>query len=209
MSVHPLQLQQLQLFWKGFQQGLGVFMGIFDHSSRSAFVRSHTDVGREGLALSLRSNSSQRCSIGLRSGLCAGQSSSSTPNSLIHVFMDLALCTGAQSCWNRKGPSPNCSHKVGSMELSNISWYAEAFRVPFTGTKGPSPAPEKQPHTIIPPPPNFTLGTMQSDKFCSLGNLQTQTRSSDCQMEKCYSSLQRTRLHCSRVQWWCALHHCI
>ena len=28
-----------------------VFMGIFDHSSRSTFVRSHTDVGREGLAL--------------------------------------------------------------------------------------------------------------------------------------------------------------
>ena len=140
-------------------------MGIFDHSSRSAFVRSHTDVGREGLALSLRSNSSQRFSIGLRSGLCAGQSSSSTPHSLIHVFMDFALCTGAQSCWNRKGPSPNCSHKVGSMELSKISWYAEAFRVPFTGTKGPRPVPEKQPHTIIPPPPNFTLGTMQSDKF--------------------------------------------
>ncbi len=118
-------------------------MGIFYHSSRSAFVRSDTDVGREGLARSLCSNSSQRCSIGLRSGLCAGQSSSSTPNSLIHVFMDLALCTGAQSCWNRKGPSPICSHKVGSMEFSKISWYAEAFRVPFTGTKGPSPAPEK------------------------------------------------------------------
>ena len=88
--------------------------------------------------------------------LC-GQSSSSTPNSLIHVFMDLALCTGAQSCWNRKEPSPNCSHKVGSIELSNISWYAEAFSVLFTGTKGPSPAPEKQPHTIIPPPPTLHL----------------------------------------------------
>ena len=67
-----------------------------------------------------------------------------------------ALCTGAQSCWNRKGPSPNCSYKVGSMELSNISWCAEAFKVPFTGTKGPSPGPGKQPHAIIPPPPNFT-----------------------------------------------------
>ena len=117
-SVHRLQLYELQLFWEGFPQRLGVFIGIFDHSSRSAFVRSHTDVGQEGLALSLRCNSPQRCSIGLRSGLCAGQSSSSTPNSLIHT--DLALCTGAQLCWNRKGPSPNCSHKVGSVELSNI-----------------------------------------------------------------------------------------
>ncbi len=31
--------------------------------------------------------------------LC-GQSSSSAPNSTIHVFIDLALCTGEQSCWN-------------------------------------------------------------------------------------------------------------
>ncbi|CAI9606058.1 unnamed protein product, partial [Staurois parvus] len=77
---------------------------MFDHSSRSTFVRSGTDVRREGLALSLHCISSQRCSIWLRS---VPKSSSSTPNSLIHVFMDLALCTGAQSCQNRKGPSPN------------------------------------------------------------------------------------------------------
>lgn len=35
--------------------------------------------------------------MGLRSGLYAGQSSSSTLNSPNHVFMDLALCTGPQS----------------------------------------------------------------------------------------------------------------
>ncbi len=72
-----------------------VFMGVFDHSSRSVFVRSGTDVGREGLVYSLSSNSSQLCSIGLRSGLSVGQSSSSTPSSLIHVFMDIVLCTGS------------------------------------------------------------------------------------------------------------------
>uniref|UniRef100_A0AAR2KV08 Uncharacterized protein n=1 Tax=Pygocentrus nattereri TaxID=42514 RepID=A0AAR2KV08_PYGNA len=38
--------------------------------------------------------------------------------------------------------------------------------------------------TMIPPPPNFTLGTMQSDKYCSPGNRQTQTRPMDFQMEK-------------------------
>lgn len=31
----------------------------------------------------------------------------------------------------------------------------------------------------------------------------------DCQIETRDSSLQRTRLHCSTVQWWHALHHCI
>jgi len=102
-----------------------------------------------------------------------------------------------------------CSHKVGSMKFSKMSWYVEALRVPFTGTKGPSPTPEKQPHTIIPPPPNFTLGTMQSGKCRSPGNRQTQTRPSDCQTENRDSSLQRTHLHCSRVQWRRALHHCI
>ena len=66
-------------------------MGIFDHSSRGTFVRSHTDVGREGLALSPRSNSPPRCSIWLRSGLCAGQSSSSTPNSLL-MSLWTSLC---------------------------------------------------------------------------------------------------------------------
>ncbi|KAI4904612.1 hypothetical protein NFI96_005737, partial [Prochilodus magdalenae] len=38
----------------------------------------------------------------------------------------------------------------------------KALRVPFTGTKGPSLTPEPQPHTITPPPPNFTPGTVQS-----------------------------------------------
>ena len=41
-----------------------------------------------------------------------------------------------------------------------MSLYAIALRIPFTGTKGPSPNHEKQSQTIIPPPPNFTVGTM-------------------------------------------------
>ena len=45
-------------------------MGMFDHSSRSAFVRSGTDVDEKAW---LHSNLSQRGSIGLRSKLCAGQ----------------------------------------------------------------------------------------------------------------------------------------
>ncbi|CAI9623250.1 unnamed protein product [Staurois parvus] len=43
---------------------------------------------------------------------------------------------------------------------------------------------------------------MQSGKYHSPGNCQTQTRPSDWQTEKRDSSLQRTRFHCSRVQWW-------
>ncbi|CAI9535290.1 unnamed protein product [Staurois parvus] len=42
---------------------------------------------------------------------------------------------------------------------------------------------------------------MQSGKYCSPGNHQTQTCPSDYKTENRDSSLQRTRLHCSRVQW--------
>ena len=57
---------------------------------RRAFVSSDTDVGREGLAWNFHSSSCQRCLMGLRSGLCVGQSSSSTQNSSYPAFMDLA-----------------------------------------------------------------------------------------------------------------------
>lgn len=88
-------------------------------------------------------------------------------------------------------------HSSRSTELSKIS---------FTETKGLSSTPEKQPHTINPPPPNFTLGPMQSGKHRSPGNPHTQTCPSDCQIKKHDLSLLRTHLHCSRVQWWRALH---
>ena len=65
--------------------------GICFHSATRAFVRSGTDVGRLGVAHSRCSNSSQRCLMVLRSGLCAGQSSSSTPISPNHLCMALAL----------------------------------------------------------------------------------------------------------------------
>ena len=90
--------------------------GTCFHSATRALVRLGTDVGRLGLAHSRCSNSSQRCSMGLRPRFSVGQSSSSTPISTNHFYTGLALCTGALSCWNKKGHSTNCCHKVGSTE---------------------------------------------------------------------------------------------
>ncbi|KAI4881358.1 hypothetical protein NFI96_005816 [Prochilodus magdalenae] len=104
----------------------------------------------------------------------------SLPSSML--WLSLAWPT-ALALIRPKGVPPG-PHKVGSMKWSRVSWSAEALRVPFTGTKGRSLTPEQQPpHTIIPPPPNLTLGTVQSDKYRSPGNHQTQTPPSDCQME--------------------------
>lgn len=112
--------------------------------------------------------------------------------------------------------SPNCCHKVGIIKLSKLSWYADASRVPFTGSKGLRLTLGKQPHIIIPPRPNFLLGTVRSYKYHYPGNHQTQTLPSDYQREKLNLSLQRTFLHCFRVAcftpstwdalhctWWC------
>jgi hypothetical protein len=46
------------------------------------------------------------------------------------------------------------------LESSRMSFYAVELRFHFTGTKGPSPNHDKQPHTIIPPPKIVTVGTM-------------------------------------------------
>jgi hypothetical protein len=85
--------------------------------------------------------------MGLRSGLCAGQSSSYTQISTNHFSIDLALCMGALSCWNSEWPQ-NCCHIVRSIESYRMS-YGVALRYPFTGTKGRSPNHKKQPQIII------------------------------------------------------------
>ncbi len=115
-------------------------------------MRSGTDFGQEVLVHSLHCSSYQQCSMQLRSGLCVSQSSSSKPNPFKHVFVGLVLCTGAQSCWNRKEPSPK--YKVEIILQNVLESCAEALRFSFTENKGSSPTPERQPHTII--PPNFT-----------------------------------------------------
>ena len=54
---------------------------------------------------------------------------------------------------------------------------------------------KKQLHSIIPPPPNCTVGTMQSGRYHSPGIRQTQTLTSDGQIEKRESALHRRRFH--------------
>lgn len=59
-----------------------------------------------------------------------------------HFFTELALCSRALIYWKRKRPCPNCYHKVRSTHLSKMSLCAEAWRIPFIGTRKNSPGPE-------------------------------------------------------------------
>lgn len=57
----------------------------------------------------------RRCWMRWSSGFwfCADQMSSLTPNWETEFFMDLALRTGALSCWSRKETNTNCRHNAG------------------------------------------------------------------------------------------------
>jgi hypothetical protein len=110
------------------------------HSATKLLVRSGTDVGHLGLPRSW-------CSKVVQWGW--GQGSMQASHVFLHqsqqsISVWTSRCT--LSCWNRKGPSPNFFHKVGSTELFRMSLYAVVLRFPFTETKGPIPNHEKPDH---------------------------------------------------------------
>lgn len=131
-----------------------MFRRIFDYSSRSAFLRIHTNVWmrRPGSQCMLYFTPKVFCSVEVRS-LC-------WPVKFIHtklsssVSLSTWLC--AQSCWNRKGKSLNYSDKVGTIKLYKISLYGEVFRISFNGIKLPCSSPENEPATLS--VLTFTLG---------------------------------------------------
>jgi hypothetical protein len=97
--AHPLALWQLELCQGDFPWCVNVSGGMAAHSSCRAVARAVSDVGRWGLERSRHSNSSHRCSVGFRSGLWAGQSTSGTLLSKNHSLTDIALWQEALSCW--------------------------------------------------------------------------------------------------------------
>ena len=94
-----------------------IAVGTCFHSATSI-----SEVGQLGLVSSQLSNSSQRCSMGLKQTLSVWTS----------------LCArGLCHCESRKGlPQTDA---IKGIELSKMSLYAVALRFPFTGTKGLSP----------------------------------------------------------------------
>ena len=139
-------------------------LGIFGHSSRSALVRSGTDVGRECLARSLRYNSPK----GVLSGW--GQDSVQAIQVIPHQTrssMSLWTLLCALVCCHvgtGRGHPQTVSTKLGAWHCSKsfgMLKHSEFLSLELRGQD--QLLKKKQPHTIIPPPPNFTLGTMQSD----------------------------------------------
>ena len=95
-----------------------------------------------------------------------------------HFCMDLALCKGALSCWNRKGHSQTVASMLEAQ--NRLECHCMMLRSNFPSLE-------------------------QRDLAQIIS--QTQICLSDCQMVKRNSSLQRNHFHRSSVQWRWALHH--
>ena len=89
---------------------------------------------------------SQRCSIGLKSGLWLSHSRTFRDLSRSHSCVVLAVCLGLLSCW-----------KVSKFS-SRISLYLPTFIFASILTSLPIPAAEKHHHSIMLPSPCFTVG---------------------------------------------------
>ena len=100
--------------------------GDLFHSATRALVRSGTDVGRLGLARSRRSNSSQNCSMGLRSELCAGQPSFSILISTNHG--DLRLVCGCSAMETHFMKLPTNSYCVDVASRGSLALGSECCK---------------------------------------------------------------------------------
>ena len=139
----PLLLKQSPLFWEDFPLDVRTLLQgllLFSHKSISE-VGHWCWVIRPGSQLVFQFIPKVFDGVEVRA-LCR-------PVEFFHTELNKPFLYGprfghgALSCWNRKGPSPNCCHKIGSTESYIYLLYAIALRFPFSGTKGLSPNYEK------------------------------------------------------------------
>lgn len=74
---------------------------------------------------------------------------------------DLALCTGTQTCWNRKGTSPKHFTKLEMESCPQYAGKLKHFDFLSLELRGPGWS-KKNNRSLIPLPLHFTIGTKQS-----------------------------------------------
>ncbi len=90
-----------------------------------------------------------------------------------HSFVILAVCLGSLSCWKVNLRPSLRSWALWRRFSSRISLYLAAFIFPSIATSRPVPAAEKHPHSMMLPPPCFTVGTVLDRWWAVPGFLHT------------------------------------
>ncbi len=145
----------LSLFGKDATSFSHLDLGILCHSSLQILSSSVRLDGKRWWTAIFRSL--QRCSIGFKSGLWLGHSRTVTELLWSHSFVILAVCLGSLSCWKVNLRPSLRSWALWRRFSSRISLYLAAFIFPSIATSRPVPAAEKHPHSMMLPPPCFTL----------------------------------------------------
>ncbi len=105
-------------------------------------------------------NSLQRFSMGLRSGDWQGHSRTLKCFLRSHSFVARAVCLGSLSCWKTQPRFIFNALADGRRFSLNISRYMAPFVLSFTQISRPGPFAEKQPQSMMFPPPCFTVGVV-------------------------------------------------
>lgn len=140
MSSNPLQLRGRLPIRFG-----SVFMEIFGQSSKSTFVRSDTDAGREGLAHSLQCKHGKGVLLVEVRKLCGSVKffHTSFTQPCLHGPSPVHWCT---IMLKQEGTIPLFPPtKLRAGNFWKMFWYAEILRAPFTETMGsPHPLQKKK-----------------------------------------------------------------
>ncbi len=148
----------MSLFGKDATSFSHLDLGILCHSSLQILSSSVRLDGKRWWTAIFRSL--QRCSIGFKSGLWLGHSRTVTELLWSHSFVILAVCLGSLSCWKVNLWPSLRSWALWRRFSSRISLYLATFIFPSIATSRPVPAAEKHPHSMMLPPPCFTVGTV-------------------------------------------------
>ncbi len=103
-------------------------------------------------------NSLQRFSMGLRSGDWLGHSRTLKCFLRSHSFVARVVCLGSLSCWKTQPRFIFNALADGRRFSLKISRYMAPFILSFTQISRPGPFAEKQPQSMMFPPPCFTVG---------------------------------------------------
>ncbi len=109
----------------------------------------------------------------VKSGLWLGHLRTVTELLWSHSFVILAVCLGSLSCWKVNLRPSLRSWALWRRFSSRISLYLAAFIFPSIATSRPVPAAEKHPHSMMLPPPCFTVGTVLDRWWAVPGFLHT------------------------------------
>ncbi len=161
----------MSLFGKDATSFSHLDLGILCHSSLQILSSSVRLDGKRWWTAIFRSL--QRCSIEFKSGLWLGHSRTVTELLWSHSFIILAVCLGSLSCWKVNLRPTLRSWALWRRFSSRISLYLAAFIFPSIATSRPVPAAEKHPHSMMLPPPCFTVGTVLDRWWAVPGFLHT------------------------------------